>query len=268
MARAVFALAAIAGLTLVLLPFQILAVRLKLSARRLIPVLYHRAACRILGVRVREIGARVTATPLLIVANHVSWLDICVFTSLAPVVFVAKREVGAWPVFGLLARLQRTVFVDRERRHKTGDVNAEIAARLAEGDPVVLFGEGTSSDGNRVLAFRSALLGAARDAVAAAGSDGRVTIQPAAIAYTRLQGLPLGRQHRPRVAWYGAMSLGPHLLGVAGRGAIDAVVTWGEPIAFAADGDRKMLARRLEAEVRRMAAGILRNPPQGGRRSG
>ena len=183
-------------------------------------------------------------------------------------VFVAKREVGAWPVFGLLARLQRTVFVDRERRHKTGDVNAEIAARLAEGDPVVLFGEGTSSDGNRVLAFRSALLGAARDAVAAAGSDGRVTIQPAAIAYTRLQGLPLGRQHRPRVAWYGAMSLGPHLLGVAGQGAIDAAVAWGEPIAYEADGDRKALARQLETEVRRMATVILRDPPQGSRRSG
>jgi 1-acyl-sn-glycerol-3-phosphate acyltransferase len=264
MVRAVLALAAIAGLTLVLLPFQFLAVRSKLGARRTIPVFYHRVVCAALGVRVREIGTRARATPLLIVANHVSWLDICVMTSLMPAVFVAKREVGAWPVFGLLARLQRTVFVDRERRHKTGDVNAEIAARLAGGDPVVLFGEGTSSDGNRVLAFRSALLGAARDVVAAAGPDGRVTIQPAAIVYTRLHGVPFGRQHRPRVAWYGAMSLGPHLLGVAGQGAIDAVVAWGEPIAFAADGDRKALARRLETEVRLMAAAVLRDPPQGG----
>ena len=77
--------------------------------------------------------------------------------------------------------------------------------------------------------------------------DGRMTIQPAAIAYTRLNGLPFGRQHRPRVAWYGAMSLGPHLLGVARQGAIDAVVAWGEPVAFAADGDRKALARMRAA---------------------
>jgi 1-acyl-sn-glycerol-3-phosphate acyltransferase len=182
-------------------------------------------------------------------------------TSRMPMVFVAKREVGEWPVFGLLARLQRTVFVDRERRHKTGAVNAEIAARLADGDPVVLFGEGTSSDGNRVLAFRSALLGAARDAVAAAGPGGRVLVQPVAIAYTRLHGLPFGRQHRPRVAWYGAMSLGPHLLDVCRQGAIDAVIAWGEPIAYAAGDDRKAIARRLEAEVRRMAAAVRRDPP-------
>jgi 1-acyl-sn-glycerol-3-phosphate acyltransferase len=267
MIRAVVALSAVAVLTLVLLPFQLLAVRLGLGARRLIPVVYHRATCAILGVRIRETGTRAGATPLLIVANHVSWLDICVMTSLMPVVFVAKREVGEWPVFGLLARLQRTVFVDRERRHKTGDVNAEIAARLADGDPVVLFGEGTSSDGNRVLPFRSALLGAARDAVAAAGPDGRVLVQPAAIAYTRLHGLPCGRQHRPRVAWYGAMSLGPHLLGVCRQGAIDAIVAWGEPIAYAAGDDRKMVTQRLETEVRRMAAATRRDPPSVDRRS-
>jgi 1-acyl-sn-glycerol-3-phosphate acyltransferase len=268
MVRAVLSLTAIAGVTLLLLPFQLLAVRARLGVRRVIPVLYHRAVCAILGVHVCAIGAPAAATPLLVVANHVSWLDICVMTSLMPVVFVAKREVGAWPVFGLLARLQHTVFVDRERRHKTADVNAEIAARLSEGDPVVLFGEGTSSDGNRVLSFRSALLGAARDAMTMAGPDGQVTIQPAAIAYTRLNGLPFGRQHRPRVAWYGAMSLGPHLVGIARQGAIDAVVAWGEPVAFTADGDRKSLARRLETEVRQMVAAVLRDPPQGSRKPG
>src|SRR6202011_3813730 len=114
----------------------------------------------------------------------------------APVVFVAKREVAGWPLFGLLARLQRSVFVDRKRRHKTGEVNAQIAQRLAEGDPVVLFGEGTSSDGNRVLPFRSALIGAARDALVEAEHSGRVLIQPLSVAYTRLHGLPIGRLHR------------------------------------------------------------------------
>ena len=95
-------------------------------------------------------------------------------TSLAPVVFVAKSEVAGWPVFGLLARLQRTVFVDRDRRQQDRRRRTrEIAQRLAEGDTVVLFAEGTSSDGNRVLPFRTALIGAARDAIAAAGSRAR-----------------------------------------------------------------------------------------------
>src|SRR5205814_4432523 len=121
--------------------FQWISVALKLPTRRSIPVLYHRVVCALIGVRIRQIGERVREHPLLVVANHCSWLDISVISATAPVVFVAKREVASWLVFGLLAKLQRSVFVDRDRRHKTGEVNAEIAQRLGEGDPVVLFGE-------------------------------------------------------------------------------------------------------------------------------
>src|SRR5881394_3723509 len=217
MLRTALVLIVFALVTLVLIPVQWLAVALKRPLRRRIPVLYHRFVCRLLGVRVRTSGAPVDARPLLIVANHSSWLDISIITSLAPVVFVAKSEIARWPFFGLLAKLQRTVFVERDRRHKTGEVNAQIAQRLAEGDPVLLFGEGTSSDGNRVLPFRTALIGAARDALAAAGHVRRVWIQPLSIAYTSLHSFPLGRQHRPVVAWYGDFALGPHLIGVLRR---------------------------------------------------
>src|SRR5262249_19153294 len=154
----VYVFAVVGAITLALLPFQAVAVWLDLPLRRRIPVRYHRMVCAILGVRLHEMGRRMPEHPLLIVANHCSWLDICVISAIEPVVFVAKQEVARWPVIGILAKLQRTVFVDRARRHKTPDVNAAIARRLAEGEPVVLFGEGTSSDGNRVLAFRSALI--------------------------------------------------------------------------------------------------------------
>ena len=99
-------------------------------------------------------------------------------------------------------------------------MNAEIAQRLAEGDPVVLFGEGTAGDGNRVLPFRTALIGAARDAIASAEHVPQVWIQPLSIAYVSQQGIPLGRHLRPRAAWYGKMKLVPHIGGVvrAGRG--------------------------------------------------
>ena len=117
--------------------------------------------------------------PVLYVANHCSWIDIPVLSSITPLVFTAKSEIGRWPVVGLLARLQRTVFVDRSRRHATGDVNKEIASRMTDGDPVVLFGEGTSSDGNTVLPFRTALFGAVRDAL---GDGGRVYMQPVSVA--------------------------------------------------------------------------------------
>jgi 1-acyl-sn-glycerol-3-phosphate acyltransferase len=116
--------------TLPLMPLQWLAVALKSPLRRRIPVFYHRFVCRLLGIRVRVTGAPMDGRPLLIVANHSSWLDISIITAQAPVVFVAKSEIANWPLFGLLAKLQRTVFVERDRRAKTGEVNAAIAQRL------------------------------------------------------------------------------------------------------------------------------------------
>src|SRR5579871_2200397 len=232
MFRLVYVFASVGAITLALLPFQAVAVWLDLPLRRRIPSFYHRMVCAILGIRVRETGKRVNEHPLLIVANHSSWHDISVITTVTPVVFFANKEVAGWPVFGLLAKLQRTVFVDRTRRQKTADVNAEIAQRLAEGDPVVLFGEGTSSDGNRVLPFRSALIGSARDALAEAEHTGRVWIQPLSVAYTGLLGLPLDRHDRHRVAWYGGAPLWPHFSWLVAHSAVDVVVTWGEPLAY------------------------------------
>ena len=259
--RILLSIGAIAVLTLVLLPVQWLAVLMKWPMGRRIPTVYHRLVCRILGVRITVMGRRVEEQPLLIVANHTSWLDISVITAVAPVVFVAKREVAAWPMFGLLAKLQRSVFVDRTRRRKTQDVNSEIARRLADGDPVLLFGEGTSSDGNRVLGFRTALIGAARDAVAEAGPIKRVWIQPLSVAYTAMLGLPLDRQSRCRVAWYGGASLLPHLRQLVARGAIDVTVSWGDPMAFDESSDRKAVAARLEGDVRAMTIAALRGRP-------
>jgi len=258
MPRAVFSLGVIAIMSLALIPVQWLAVRFAWPLRRRIPTFYHRFVCRVLGIRITEIGYRIGAHPLLIVSNHTSWLDISVITAVAPVVFVAKSEVANWPVFGLFAKLQRSVFVDRGRRHKTADVNSEIAERLTGGDPVVLFGEGTSSVGNRVLAFRTALIGAAGDALAEAEHVERVWLQPLSVAYTRLLGLPLDRHARNRVAWYGGAPLWPHLSWLVARGAIDVVVTWGEPVAYGEASDRKAVARQLEHAVRRHTVAALR----------
>jgi lyso-ornithine lipid O-acyltransferase len=262
--RTFLSIGAIIVLTLVLLPFQWLAVRFEWPMRRRIPSFYHSLICRILGIRISAVGRRAAVAPLLIVSNHVSWLDISVITAVAPVVFVAKREVGTWPVFGLLARLQRSVFVDRERRQKTRDVNGEIGRRLAGGDAVLLFAEGTSSDGNRVLAFRTALIGAARDAIA--GDGGRVWLQPLSIAYTAVRGLPLGRSNRSTVAWYGSTSLLPHLRQLVARGAIDVTVSWGDPVPYDESSDRKIVARCLEDRVRAMTVAALRgqDPSQAG----
>ncbi len=245
---------AVLAVTAVGIPLQWLSLKLKLPVRRTIPVLYHRFLLASLGVRVRVEGKPATGRPLLILSNHSSWLDIPVLGSRLPLFFVAKSEVEGWPLVGMLARFQRTVFVNRQRRQETGAVNREIAERLKEGDPVVLFAEGTSSDGNRVLPFRTALVGAVRDAFEDADE---VTVQPLSIAYVRLQGLPMGRVHRAKAAWFGDMDLAPHLLEVLRHGAIDVVMTFGPPLTIDADHDRKSVTRESEAIVRRQLVDSL-----------
>jgi lyso-ornithine lipid O-acyltransferase len=249
------------ALTLVLLPFQLIAILFGLRLQRSIPHFYHRILCALIGVRIREVGTRSTASPALILSNHVSWLDISVISALSPVVFVAKSEVAGWPVFGWLAKLQRTVFINRQARHQTGAATREIAGRLLGGDAVVLFAEGTSSDGTRVLPFRSALVGAVHHALGNSAHHASITVQPMSVAYIGFGGVPIGRALRERVAWYGEADLMPHLARVLASGAVDVTVSWGEAIAYDISADRKAIAREAEKSVRRMTAAALRAVP-------
>ncbi|SCW72222.1 lysophospholipid acyltransferase family protein [Ancylobacter rudongensis] len=243
--------------TLIGIPLQWLSLALRLPTRRTLPVLYHRIVLALVGVRVQVVGAPAAARPLLILANHTSWLDIPVLGGRLPLCFVAKSEVARWPGIGLLARLQRTIFVDRSSRTATGRVAGEMAARMNDGDPVVLFAEGTSSDGNRVLPFRSALVGAARQSLGEAEGPA-ATIQPLAIAYVGLAGLPLGRAGRPRLAWYGDMDLAPHLMEVLRSGGVEVELRFGETLAA---GGRKAAAQEAERAVRTLLAQALTGRP-------
>ncbi len=125
----------------------------------------------------------------------------------------------------------------------------------------MLFAEGTSSDGIRILPFRSALIGAVHHVLGASTHHNEITVQPMSLAYVRLSGLPMGRALRDRVAWYGDAELIPHLLQVLATGAIDVTVSWGEPIAYDMRADRKQIARHAEQSVRRMTSVALRGQP-------
>ena len=218
----------------------------------LAPTLFHRVFLRLFSLRVRQSGSPpVRGEPALVLANHVSWLDIIVLGSLRPLSFVAKSEIAGWPLVGTLARLQRTIFVDRARRGATASVNAAMGCRLAAGELIVLFAEGTTGDGTRLLPFRSALVGAARTAIQdEEGRLERIRLQPLAILYPRRNGLPVGRLERPEIAWYGDMDLAPHLAAFVAGGPIDVHVVWGAPIAFEAGTDRKAVTAMAEASVR------------------
>lgn len=254
--RVGFVAIVLAAMTILLWPLQALAIRRRWRLARRLPFLWHRVAAPLAGIRVLTAGAPAAARPLLLVSNHQSWADIVVLGRAMELSFIAKDEVRTWPAFGLLARLQRTVFVAREDRRRVGDQADAVAERLLEGDAMVLFAEGTTSDGNGVLPFRTALFGAAQAALRRSGLP-EMTAQPVAVAYVAANGLALGRYGRPLAAWPGAVTLGPHLYRFLAEGSVTAQVSFGAPIRFAAGGDRKALARACEAEVRRLLADSL-----------
>jgi lyso-ornithine lipid O-acyltransferase len=241
-----------AVLTLPLMPLQQVFVWFWPRMARAFPMHYHRLVCRILGIRVELSGKLPERGPLLIVSNHVSWLDIVVLSAVAPVSFVAKKEVASWPFFSSLARLQRTVFVDRGRRHATASSRNDMRERLRAGDILVLFPEGTSSDGRRVLPFKSSFFGAAE-------IDG-VLVQPVSIAYRGHRNLPMNRRLMPSYAWYGDMDLAPHLLEALAAGPVEAAVICHPPLSLSGELTRKALARHAEQEVRRGVALALHDP--------
>jgi len=230
------------------------------NGARTFPVLFFRCVCAIIGVRVEMAGTFVEDGPVLIVSNHSSWLDIPAISCCGPVSFVSKHEVARWPLFGLLAKLQRAIFIDRNRRHATGVATSALAERLADGDKIVLFAEGTSSDGNRVLPFKSAIIGAAEKAIAQSGYDD-IMVQPMAITYVRRRGLPISRVDRPYFTWFGNMKLLPHIWGVLMRTPIDVAITIGEPHLLSDYANRKDLTRQLETDVRRMVLSSILGRP-------
>lgn len=238
--------------TIPLLPLQIFAAKLEGFWFQSLPFFWHKRVCALLGLHIEMKGEISTARPLLLVSNHVSWSDILILGSLAKLSFIAKDEVADWPMLGTFAKLQRTIFIDRNTKRKAGDQSREIARRLKADDILVLFPEGTTSDGNRVLPFKSALFGAAKMALDGGEPDAKVFVQPLSIAYVKRHGIPLGRYHRPIAGWPGTVGLVKHLIGVATAGSIGVEVTFGDPLVFDHHTKRKHLAQNVEAIVRKM----------------
>jgi len=255
--------------TLALIPVQMVALRL--LARGIwpafaigFPTFYHRSLCRILGITIELRGVAPAPAPVLIIANHCSWIDIIVLSAIRPLSFVAKAEVATWPFFGLLAKLQRTVFVERERRSRVTEHKDEITRRLGIGDALVLFPEGTTNEGNRMIPFKTALFSAAATTV----DDGKggvrpIIVQPWSVAYTGLNNMPMGWDQRHFYAWYGDMELAPHLWQVLQMGPVTVRVELHPPVTLAEFDNRKHLSAHCERAVAGGLSAALagRQPP-------
>ena len=191
-----------------------------------------RFACRVLGVRVTTHGTIPSSG--LLVSNHLSYLDIIVLSSIRPCVFVAKRDVASWPLFGWLAHGAGTVFVDRDRKFAAPKSIDVIQGAMTAGSVVVLFPESTSSDGSTVLPFKSALLESAVQL--------RCPIAAASIDYALDEG-----SVADEVCYWRDMTLVPHLLNLVFKREIRANYSFS--LAKIRAGNRKEIARELRDEI-------------------
>lgn len=218
---------------------------------------YYRRLTRVLGLRVITRGVQSIAKPQLVVSNHISYFDIVALGSVIAGDFIAKADIAKWPIFGIMAKAGRSVFIDR-RRSATSNARDQIQERLDAGDTLIMFPESTSGDGNHVKTFKSALFTVAeRHVTDAQGQTRAVAVQPVSMAYTRLNGLPLGVGWRPYVAWYGDMELVPHLWRIAKLGTITVEITFHPSVMPSEFTSRKALAAHCDQVVRRGMAQLL-----------
>lgn len=235
--------------TLIAVPIQALLVLLPGRGKLVWARIYHATLCRLIGLKVQVVGEPSRDRPVLYLSNHSSWLDVLVLGGALEACFVAKSEVGRWPLIGTISKLGRTVFVSRTRGGTGREADA-MRARLAEGDSLILFPEGTSNDGTRVLPFRSAFLATAEAARA---------IQPVSLVYDRLGGLPACRRDRPVFAWYGDMDIASHFWRLARRSGARATIVLHEPFTPDTLPDRKALAVAAERIVANGVSVLLQN---------
>jgi len=222
---------------------------------------YYRVLAGIIGLKVVARGQQSTEKPHLVVSNHISYYDIVALGSLVAGDFIAKADIAKWPIFGVMAKAGRSVFIDR-RRGATDTARDQIQERLDAGDTLIMFPESTSGDGNLMKPFKSALFSVAERRITdRKGQLRNIAVQPVSIAYTRINGLPLGVGWRPFVAWYGDMEMIPHLWYLSKLGRLTVEITFHPPVSLADFPTRKSLAAHCDQVVRTGMARLLAGRP-------
>ncbi len=231
-------------LLFIMTPFQIFVISLRLPGSDKLPLLFHKAILKIIGVRVRVSGP-LPAPGTLIVSNHVSWLDICIIGSVLPVNFVAKADISGWPILGFLAKLQKTLFIKRDRRSDTANQRNAMQDRLLDGSRLLLFPEGTTGDGTIVFPFKSSLFAAAE----VPENDNPIPIQPLSLAFAELSGIPMSRRIRIKYAWIGDIGLLSNMLYILRSYSFTINLIFHEPTNLVEAGGRKKLAVSAHRQV-------------------
>ncbi len=244
-------------LTIVLLPFAVLALLAWPAVMHRVRRLWSRATAAVLGVRFSVAGRPFVGCPTLFVANHVSYLDILVLGAVLDGTFIAKTEIAGWALFGSLARMARTLFVRRHWRQALIQRNA-LAARMRAGESFILFAEGTSTNGLGVKRFKTTLLSVAKPWIL----DCPIAVQAVTLAYVRLaDGTPIGPENCDRYAWHGDSAFVPHLRQLLHEDGVEIRVVLHEPVLSWSVQSRKVLGRQLQGQVAEALARCCRTGP-------
>ena len=223
-------------LTLALLPFQFFIIFFVKKHTYVIPYFYHKICRRIFGIKIKTFGKVSVNFPILLISNHASYLDIIILSSLFKSSFLAKKEISSWPLFGILAKLQNTVFIDR----KIGSIKEQenlIINHLKSKNNLVIFPEGTSSNGNQVLPFKSPLFNIFQNK-----DNSKIYIQTITIIYKKVNGITLNRVGRRDITWHSNMDLLPNMINFLKKMSIEVEIIFNEKFIPKTSLDRKKLA--------------------------
>lgn len=241
-AIAAFKFFAFIVLCLIVVPTQTLLLLLyKGRYSYVIPHLWHKAVCAIFGINVTTHGKPITNRQVFFLGNHLSYLDISLIaTQICFASFVAKQDVSGWPVFGYLSKLQQTIFISRSRSAATKGSNA-LEESLDNGKSLIIFPEGTSTDGLSVFPFKSSLFG-----LLLKDKYKDLLIQPFTLEIIAVDGkAPDTKEIRNTYAWPfdDEIGLGAHLLRFAKGSGAQIALSFHEPISVSEYSDRKVLAK-------------------------
>ena len=223
-------------LTLALLPFQFIIVFFIKNYAYIIPYFYHKICLRIFGIKIKTFGKVSINFPILLISNHASYLDIIILGSLFKTSFIAKKEISKWPLLGILAKLQNTIFIDRRVSSLKKQEN-QIIKHLNEKKNLVIFPEGTSSDGNRVLPFKSSLFN-----IFEKNLNSKILVQTITIVYKKINGIPMNRIERKNITWHSNMDLIPNIFNVLKKLSIEVEIIFNDEFLPSKEYDRKKLA--------------------------
>lgn len=238
---------------LCLTPIQLVALRFFPKLSGILPKYFFKILAAAFHLDVNVQGKPSGAKSTLFLANHISWLDIIAIGSVLDVRFVAKKEVSQYPVVGAISYLGRTVFINRQRRSDVIATGDTVRQALINNDNIVLFAEGTSSDGLGVLPFKPSLV------APAIALSHTASIQPLAIAYTKINDLQIPRSQRATVAWIGDMGIEDNFWTIINAGRITVQLSFGSQISDRTD--RKQVTKQAEQSVRKMVSALNRDLP-------